>query len=279
MLRVSPLYKFKFEKRFLKDLTRKINVNIQKENLWDIEGEGRVPGSYVVSIEPLVGNDGNHFEGILIKVVQVPELEDEEEEDENRKIHFWGVLCRNLSKSASEVELSSKNMINMPIFLVKGNVPLANSIIKFFSKQFDCIIREFRISPLDLTWLATMWAAYPTDDSKIRRLILKYEYPEDFKNCRFITLTIDEESVLHLWKSVHDTKSDNFRNTEKEAFVKSLNAHHFNQFGIKLDRLTLIEVETSSININRIGKLKLFSKTTSNVLIQYFASLVDQANF
>jgi hypothetical protein len=54
---------------------------------------------------------------------------------------------------------------HFPLMLVKANARCSEVLFAWFAQQFDCTVSALVLSPVELVWIATEWAAPPDDAS------------------------------------------------------------------------------------------------------------------
>ena len=141
---------------------------------------------YSVEMETLKGLKGTRTDSDAIKITVYTSMM-----GEVKKI-FLGILC---GIEAAELQLKSKDVVNLPVLLTQGNKDTKEKVIFGLEKCFDCVISPLYLPDEELRWMSAMWAG---------------ETEEEVSH---------EESVVQEGEGVENTKG--IKNTSKKSVKKT----------------------------------------------------------
>jgi len=109
---------------------------------------------YKVELVPLKGLKGIRSDKEALKITVHTTM------GEEKKLIFTGILC---GVETAELQLTSNNCLNLPVFLACGNVDTTERVIYGLEKCFDCVLAPLALPDTELQWMSAMWAGLEVD--------------------------------------------------------------------------------------------------------------------
>lgn len=191
--------------------------------------------------------------------MQRPQMVDEDEDEEEKKVVWMGCLC--YTCTSDFVETLPEDFTCLPLFLVNGAQSFSNIVKTWLQETFDCYFSPLHISPIHLAWMAAIWSGCSMDrytaTTELTFSVPHLPYPLD------ISYAIHSEDAKALWDSIHSIHEE-VKQEEVELFMNSLYKHFHRHFKIYLSSTQLVKVSTSVASIHSLGKIKVRTLTFLN---------------
>ncbi|XP_076340724.1 centromere protein L-like [Tachypleus tridentatus] len=269
--KVSPLFQFDNSPSSLRLYSRLLKAHLEAK---EIQGYGVMIGSSnsiktCFSVyEGLASLKGDN-EAVEIKIRVSSKTGGEKEV-------FCGILCCvEGSEDTLNLLADSKSFTQLPVLLTKGQVSFTSRVLDFIQTKFDCVATPLVFTPLELSWMISMWAGILNEERPNRSVQLVYSVP--LKQLQSITYNIQQESARKIWNCIHDQSSDEMNVEQVTAFLGSLEKHFHTILGIDLSHLCLKEIATPPAAAHSSGKLKIFSTTMIHKILRHITCLSQEA--
>ncbi|EGD76762.1 hypothetical protein PTSG_08114 [Salpingoeca rosetta] len=160
------------------------------------------------------------------------------------------VLCSVGIGQLAKVERVRAPFAHLPLVLVKASAALARTILHWLEETFDCAVTPMALTPQDMAWIATEWAAPAATDKALaqRPLTLQYGVPGD-GSLQTISYSVDPASIRALQERLAGGDDDT-------ALLRALEKHFAAEFSVDLTKMTLARVGTYAVYIGADGRAK-----------------------
>jgi hypothetical protein len=240
----SPLYDFKCKYSSLQNYKQLLSSHLESDAAKGFAfevGQDIVNGKFKAEFETL--KDFSYYDtdstGIKVTVYS------RKTTAKNRKDSETPVLDAIFCYFGNEFEYNRdvNCFTSLPLCLVKGPIALAKCVFSWFEAQFDCRITPMHLSPMELSWYASLWAGSVPEESN-SNLELCYSVPSAAKGLNRVLYSINAHDAKGLWECCHNTNSAVFTGDESSSFMKALETHFYNHFKVNLGAMALTRIGT-----------------------------------
>ncbi|XP_052817359.1 centromere protein L-like [Mya arenaria] len=257
VFRLTPLYNFKTAASDLSHFSRTLSSHISAETKKGVYIDVSEPGDAKIGLFSGLDTGIDDSKALLIQIKGKKRYKTEEK-----------VLCEAVlfSTDLEYNPLKQEQQSEFTYFstaLIHGPVVLSETLQNWLEVQFDCKVMKQKFSSHELAFMAAMFTGY---EETHKPLDLVYGIPAEVKGISQIDYSTQAQDCLRLWKQIRSEQEDAFTDFEASLFIAGLETHFYEIFNIKLERLPLKHMTSSVVSVNTEGKLKLFTKSSENVL-------------
>lgn len=149
--------------------------------------------------------------------------------------------------------------IYYPLMVLTGNLNLRKIVQMWFQKEFQGKSSPMMLSPVDLSWVLSLWTGKVQESHESRAISLGFQVTEEGINQ--IEIAIKSNDLKKLWDLIHpDPKDDMFTISQLNAFMKEIEAFIYNAFKLRLGMLKLSKIMTTIASVSSDGIFKLHSQ-------------------
>ncbi|NWI60560.1 CENPL protein, partial [Calyptomena viridis] len=257
---VTPLYRF--SRGRLRDYARLLSAFIAAEKQKGLAVQVGDELGIKVAVSSLPDLQGSEQDQAAV-LVQLSLRSQAYPKDSEEKIMWLGCFCCVYGDDLSQNV--PQDFTCLPLFLSNGPESYTSMVGSWFQKTFDCSFRRLTISPLNLSWMVTMWAGCKVDKAasavELIFSVPRLPHPLD------ISYAIHPEDAKALWDTVQKTPGE-ITQEEVDVFLNCLYSHFHRHFKIHLSAAKLVKVTTAIASAHCDGIIKiLHSQYLSNVLM------------
>ncbi|XP_021365858.1 centromere protein L-like [Mizuhopecten yessoensis] len=264
--KLTPLYGFSTNPRDLKKIANVLSAHIEAEKRKGIFMDNTLMGKAYISIYKDLKVTDVDPEAIQI-IVKGKTANGED------TIQLTAVLC-GVDMQENHIKATMReNFTYYPVMLVKASVSLSNTVISWLEMQYDCKVTPLTLSSYDLAWVVSMWSGMKNENGKTKPVELLYSVPKECEGLTSINYSIDPEDCQDLWERIHDKDEVDFSSEEVQKFIRSLEAHFFRVFKVKISAMSLVRVGTPLCMVGTDGRLKIFLSDKIHVLLRHLTEL------
>ncbi|NWS81975.1 CENPL protein, partial [Toxostoma redivivum] len=245
---VTPLYRFRRGR--LRDYARLLSAFIAAEKQKGLAVEVGVELDIKVALSSLAELRGSEMDQAAL-LVQLSSRSRASSRNSEDKLVWSGWFCSMFGDDFSENV--PEDFTCLPLFLTHGAESYTSLVGSWFQKTFDCYFRRLAISPLNLSWMAAMWAGCKLDRASAVELVFSMPclaQPLD------ISYAIHPEDAKALWDTVQKTPGE-ITQGEVDVFMDCLYAHFHRHFKIHLSAAKLVKVSTGVASAHCDGIVKI----------------------
>ncbi|XP_048735580.1 centromere protein L-like isoform X2 [Ostrea edulis] len=267
VFKLSPLYKFSSSPRDLKRYGQLLSSSVAMANQKGIIEENNASGKAFFCVQQGVKKSQNDPDAIQILI------KGRKHAGTTDTVLLTATLC-GVEMEENLLSHDMENFTYYPVLLVKATVVLADVLITWLQRHFDCKVSPLVFPPVDLVWMIAMWSGALADTGhKNKPVELIYLVPSECEGIKKVTYTIQAEDCLKVWNSIHDSKAEMFTEEEMTTFISCLEEHFYCLFRIKLDAMQLSCVGTSLCYIGRDSLLKIYSAEHVPCILRHLTEL------
>ncbi|NXN83104.1 CENPL protein, partial [Bombycilla garrulus] len=266
---VTPLYGFRRGR--LKHYAQLLSAFIAAEKQKGLAVEVGVELDIKVTLSSLADLRGSERDqaALLVQLSSKSQASSGSSED---KVVWLGWFCCVFGEELSENV--PEGFTCLPLFLSHGAESYTSLVGSWFQKTFDCCFRRLAISPMNLSWMAAMWAGCKLDRGA-RALELVFSVPR-LSHPLDISYAIHPEDAKALWDTVQKTPGE-ITQEEVNVFMDCLYAHFHRHFKIHLSAAKLVKVSTAVASAHCDGIVKiLHNQYLPGVLMLLTELAIDQ---
>ncbi|ELT96885.1 hypothetical protein CAPTEDRAFT_224521 [Capitella teleta] len=275
LYRVSPMFKFKTECMKLRHYSVHLASHIKAEVAKGLAVDAQVETADAAQFSLFSGLkiQPDESEAVEITLKQKPSRGSGEKEP---RVVLTAILCC-VGAPSEDLRKVHSDFTQLPLMLVKGPVTLTSYLTQFLELQFDCHVSPVVFSTCDLSWMLAMWAGFSSKTGN-RKVQLSYSVPASIQGLDNISMEINSDDCLRMWKYIHDENDESFHASEVVCLIKSLEEHFVHHFGINLAAMNLYTVGTASAFVGAEGKLKVFSVSHLPQVLSHITKLMLEKN-
>lgn len=189
-------------------------------------------------------------EAVYFAIIQKTEVKD--------KALLCGLLtCVELSPEFEELH---ETYTYYPLMILTGNMKLRRIVQMWFQKEFQGKSSPMVLSPVDLTWVLSLWTGKINESGDNNRQVhLGFHVTEE--GIDDIDVEIESKDLKKLWNTIHPDPQDKmFTISQVNAFMEEIERFFYNAFKLRLGMLQLSKVMTTIASVTSNGVFKLHSQ-------------------
>ncbi|XP_060080286.1 centromere protein L-like [Ylistrum balloti] len=264
--KLTPLYGFSSNPRNLKKIANALSAHIEAEKRKGIFMDNTLMGKAYISIYKDLKVTEVDPEAIQI-IVKGKNATGED------TIQLTAVLC-GVDMQENHIKAAMReNFTYFPVMLVKASLSMCNAVTRWLEMQYDCKVTPLSLSSYDLAWMVSMWSGMKNENGKTKPVEFLYSVPKECEGLSSINYSIDPEDCQDLWERIHDKDEVDFTSEEVQKFIRSLEAHFFRIFKVKISAMSLVRIGTPLCMVGTDGRLKIFLSNKIHVLLRHLTEL------